>query len=265
MRQPIRLMLITLGIAAAFLGASSAPRAEDAEIAQRRASERKSFTDAEIIDGFFKTAIGAEFNIAGSTDRIRKYADPIRVYIKSHAKPDRSKQIEGVVKDIAGKVRGLDIALTDDEDDANVIVTLVRDRDMNKNIARLYGRKRAKEIERTLDPQCLSGFGKDEKYQIQHSEVLIAADTSNFIFYDCAYEELLQSIGPINDTDSNAFTMFNDDVQMGFFDVFDQYILNILYHPLVKPGMTADEVRAVLPQVLPDVRAFVKKTNSLPD
>jgi hypothetical protein len=25
--------------------------------------------------------------------------------------------------------------------------------------------------------------------------------------------------------------MFNDDVQMGFFDVYDQFLLNILYDP----------------------------------
>jgi hypothetical protein len=34
--------------------------AEDREIAKRRAAERKTFTDAEIFDGFFKTAFGAE-------------------------------------------------------------------------------------------------------------------------------------------------------------------------------------------------------------
>ena len=61
---------------------------------------------------------------------------------------------------------------------------------------------------------------------------------SDFIFYDCVYEELLQSLGPINDTDKVPWTMFNDDVQMGFFGVYDQYILNILYHPRVRPGMT---------------------------
>jgi hypothetical protein len=57
--------------------------------------------------------------------------------------------------------------------------------------------------------------------------------------------------------------MFNDDVQMGYFDVYDQYILNILYHPLIRPGMTVPEVKEVLPEVLTDVRGFVVKTNKL--
>jgi hypothetical protein len=50
---------------------------------------------------------------------------------------------------------------------------------------------------------------------------------------------------------------------MGFFDVYDQYILNLLYDPRITPGMTVDEVRAVLPAVLADVRVWVRKVNKL--
>ena len=63
---------------------------------------------------------------------------------------------------------------------------------------------------------------------------IIVADAGEFVFYDCIYEELLQSLGPINDDTTVPWTMFNDDVQMGFFDLYDQYLLNILYdraHP----------------------------------
>ena len=57
--------------------------------------------------------------------------------------------------------------------------------------------------------------------------------------------------------------MFNDDVQKGYFDVYDQYLMNILYHPEIKPGMTVQQVKAVLPQVMADVRSFVGKVNGL--
>jgi hypothetical protein len=119
-------------------------------------------------------------------------------------------------------------------------------------------------IRKSLDPQCLSGFRKDAELRIVHSDVFLVANRGDFIFYDCAYEELLQSLGPINDTDKVRWTMFNDDVSMGFFDVYDQYILNLLYHPRVRAGMTRAELRALLPEIMPDVRAFVAKTNNLP-
>jgi hypothetical protein len=57
--------------------------------------------------------------------------------------------------------------------------------------------------------------------------------------------------------------MFNDDVQMGFFDLYDQYLLNLLYHARIRPGMTREEARVVVPEILPDVRAFVAQANDL--
>jgi hypothetical protein len=39
----------------------------------------------------------------------------------------------------------------------------------------------------------------------------------------------------------------------------------LLYDPRIKAGMTVQEVRAVLPEVLADVRAWVAKVNHLPE
>ena len=64
--------------------------AEDREIARLRTAERKTFTDAEIFDGFFKTAFGAELSLKGrSSDRIRKYDGPARVFLDNRGKADR--------------------------------------------------------------------------------------------------------------------------------------------------------------------------------
>ena len=147
--------------------------------------------------------------------------------------------------------------------EANVTVKLVRDRDLTRTIAKDYGNERAKEIKTSLDPQCLSGFRKNDAYEIERSNVILTIDNGDFVFFDCAYEELLQSLGPINDTSSVPWTMFNDKVSMGFFDVYDQYILNLLYDPRIRPGMTIEEVKAVLPAALADVRVWVKKVNGL--
>jgi hypothetical protein len=234
------------------------------EIAKRQRAEKKDFSDAEIVEGFFKTAFGAEFQLAGRVDRIRKFVAPVRVFADSN-RADRKAQLVKVVADIGARIAHLDIAMADSADDANVNVTLVRDRDLDRTIAGTYGRERAREIKTSLDPQCLSGFRKNERYEIEHSDVILTVDSGDFVFFDCAYEELLQSLGPINDTSSVPWTMFNDKVSMGFFDVYDQYILNILYDPRIRPGMTVEEVKEVLPEVLVDVRIWVKKTNNLPD
>jgi hypothetical protein len=238
--------------------------AELPAIAQRQRTEKRSFTDNEIVDGFMKIAFGAEYHLAGRVDRIRKYEVPVRVFADGN-RADRKAQLANIVADIAAKVQHLDIAVTEKNEGANVLVKLVRDRDLYRTIATFYGGERAKEIKSSLDPQCLSGFRKNEKFEIEHSDVILTIDNGDFTFFDCAYEELLQSLGPINDTASVPWTMFNDNVSMGYFDVYDQYLLNLLYDPRVKAGMTVAEVRTVLPDVLTDVRAWVKKVNNLPD
>ena len=44
-------------------------------------------------------------------------------------------------------------------------------------------------------------------------------------------------------------------------DLYDQYLLNILYDRRIRPGMTRTEVEALLPEVLPQVRAWVDDNN----
>ena len=250
-------------IALGSLATQALAWSEIPEIAKRQRAERRDFSDAEIVEGFFKTAFGAEYHLAGRVDRIRKFVGPVRVFAES-SRADRKAQLAKVVADIGARIAHLDIAMADGTEAANVNVTLVRDHDLDRTIAKIYGRERAREIKTSLDPQCLSGFRKNERYEIEHSDVILTVDSGDFVFFDCAYEELLQSLGPINDTNSVPWTMFNDKVSMGFFDLFDQYILNILYDPRIRPGMTVEEVKAMLPEVLPNVRAFVRTSNDLP-
>jgi hypothetical protein len=258
--------LATLGVAlcAVVLSPPPAPAAEIPGVVQRQRTEKKAFTDSEIVEGFLKTAFGAEYHLAGRVDRIRKYDMPVRVFADGN-RPDRKAQLAKIVADIAAKVQHLDIAMAANDDAANVLVKLVRDRDLNRTIATFYGSERAKEIRSSLDPQCLSGFRKNEKFEIEHSDVILTVDNGDFVFFDCGYEELLQSLGPINDTSTVPWTMFNDNVSMGFFDVYDQYILNLLYDPRIKAGMTVQDVKEVLPDVLVDVRSWVRRVNNLPE
>lgn len=258
-----RLAFAGTALMLAALGAAPAG-AQDAEIARGRAEQRTTFTNAEITNGFFKIAFGAEFNLAGRIDRIRKFDGPVRVYADSLGKPDRRAQLAAIVADIRAHIEHLDIAMAPSRRTANLIVRLVHNRDIGRTIRAFVGRDQADRIQRSLDPQCLSGFRKDAAYRIEHAQVILPVDAGDFVFYDCAYEELLQALGPINDDPSVPWTMFNDNVRLGYFGIYDQFLLNILYHRGIRPGMTVAEVRTVLPAVLPAVRAFVAKKNGIP-
>src|SRR3974390_2844467 len=117
------------GLAAALMLLSAAPAAGASEIPQvaaRQRTEKKSFTDAEIVEGFLKTSFGAEFQLAGRVDRIRKFDGPVRVFAAGN-RADRKAQLAKVVADIGQRVNHLDIAMADSAADANVTVQLVRD------------------------------------------------------------------------------------------------------------------------------------------
>jgi hypothetical protein len=249
----IAIMLVGIGNGPAY--------AENPDISSRRASERTDFTNDEITDGFFKIAFRAELQLGVAAERVRKYDEPVRIFVVSKGVPDRRAEIAAIIDDIKGRVNHLDVALTDDRQTANFTVMLVAARDLTRTIRTRYGSGRARRIQQALEPQCLSGIGKDDLYRIRRAEVILPVDAGEFTFYDCAYEELLQALGAINDDRSVPWTMFNDDVQMGFFDVYDQYLLNILYDPRIRPGMTKEEVNHLLPDILSAARTWVTHTN----
>jgi len=259
----IAAITLILCLGSPLTAARAQDNALDKEVSAKRAAQSKTFTDAQIIEGFFKITFGAEFHTAGRIDRIRKFDGPIRIYVDNRARPDRSQQLNQVIDDIRTHVDKLDIALTNDRQSANVVITLIRDRDLSRTITGLFGREHSRKIQSALEPQCLAGYQKDDTYRITRSEVILVVDVGDFIFYDCAYEEILQALGPINDDDSVPWTMFNDDVQMGFFDLYDQHLLNLLYHTRMRPGMTREEARGIVAEILPDVRAFVAQANDL--
>src|SRR5213593_1796500 len=116
MRTPRRFLnpwTIAATLGAVALGEILVPCTALADIpavAQRQRTEKKSFTDSEIVEGFLKTAFGAEYHLAGRVDRIRKYDGPVRVFADG-SRGDRKAQLAKIVADISSRVQHLDIAM----------------------------------------------------------------------------------------------------------------------------------------------------------
>ena len=166
-----RLTLLTIAGLAIAIGSGSA-NAENPDISSRRAAERTDFTNDEIKDGFFKIAFHAEFQLDKPAERVRKFDEPVRILVTSNGSPDRRAEIATVVADIRSRVNHLDVAITDNRKDANFVVMLVEKHNLIPTIRSRYGADRAKQIQRSLHPQCLSGIGKDELYRIRRAEVI---------------------------------------------------------------------------------------------
>ncbi len=148
MHRGMGISIITFPLAAIAIGAliSSAVPAENIDISARRSAERTSFSNNEISEGFFKTAFHAELQFDKRVERIRKFDEPVRVFVDNRGRSDRGAQIATIVADIRAHVNHLDIATTSDRQTANFIVMLVPRRDFAQTIRSRYGASQAKQI-----------------------------------------------------------------------------------------------------------------------
>ena len=214
----------------------------------RRASERTSFSNDEIKDGFFKTAFRGELQFDHADERIRKFDGPVRVFVVNRGEPDRRAEVAAIVADIRAHMSHLDLAMTEDRATANFVVTLVPRRRLEATIRARYGHDEAREIDRKLAPECLSGIAKDASYRIRRAEAILPVDNGDFFFSDCAYEELLRAWASSTTTIRCRGPCSMTTCRSEFFDIYDQYLLNILYDRRVRPGMTKNEVDRLLPE-----------------
>jgi hypothetical protein len=208
-----------------------------------------AFSDRQLQTAFYQTVFGAEYSHWGAqADIVKKFAGPVRVYIDNSSRHDRRGDVAQFVRSLPRLIRGLDMALVGSPDQANFRISVV-DRAQYRTVVRnLYGSKYMHVPGRCLVRVYSRPSG------IRRSDAVIVADEGEFLFQRCLVEEVLQGLGPVNDSDGLPDSVFNDSSRQSRFTAHDRYILNILYHPRIRPGMNAREAEAVLPSVIRDVR-----------
>ena len=104
---------------------------------------------------------------------------------------------------------------------------------------------------------CLANFATNAKHEISRATIIIPVDYSRAKgrFLDCVVEEFTQVMGLPNDSDKVFPSIFNDNSIDSFPTGLDYVLLKLAYHPTLRAGMTADEVRAALPLALKALRA----------
>ena len=82
------------------------------------------------------------------------------------------------------------------------------------------------------------------------------------------HEELAQGLGLANDSPAARPSIFNDDDEFALLTRHDEILLELLYDPALKPGMTPDEARPILRRLLDSAaagRSDVPDHRSFPD
>ena len=75
---------------------------------------------------------------------------------------------------------------------------------------------------------------------------LIRAEHPDLVRKSCVHEEVAQGLGLRNDSPRARPSIFNDDDEFALLTSFDEKLLQMLYDPRLKTGMSADDARPVV-------------------
>jgi hypothetical protein len=220
-----------------------------------QATPGRAFSDADLIDGFNRTVFGSEYPTWGwQSSVVKKFVDPARVYVDDRSGMGRGAEAARFISSLPGLIQGLDLQLVDDSAEANFHVFIL-DRASYRQVvtSEIYDRRSS-----AFAPgKCLVRV-VSSRNGIQRTDSVIVADEGEFLFRRCLVEEVLQGLGPTNDDGKLAESVFNDGSRHETFTAFDRHILNMLYHPAIRAGMTRAQVRRILPAVAAEVRGRLR-------
>lgn len=75
---------------------------------------------------------------------------------------------------------------------------------------------------------------------------LVRAEQPDLLRESCLHEEIAQGLGLPNDYQQARPSIFNDDDEFALLTTHDEMLLNMLYDPRLRAGMTVDEARPIL-------------------
>lgn len=101
---------------------------------------------------------------------------------------------------------------------------------------------------------CRGTITSSDEAEIGFAAVLIKDETVGRLRQTCIEEEISQSFGLTNDHPEVRPSLFNDDQEFALLTEHDAALLQMLYHPILRPGMRREEAEPLLPDVLDDLR-----------
>ena len=108
-----------------------------------------------------------------------------------------------------------------------------------------------------LDTFCTAYAFSDPAQPSVYSAViiLIRAEHPPLTRLSCVNEEMAQAMGLPNDSPDARPSLFNDSLEFALLTEHDAILLRMLYDPRLRPGMTTEEARPLLPAIAADAMA----------
>ena len=191
---------------------------------------------------------------------VAKWLAPLR-YRLVGANANDTKRVEALVAHLR-RLTGIDIAPAVARQ-PNVRLSFVPFRTRNNAVYRLasegsLGPAVGGMVTRWRDTErekCLGLISVDPRSgAITKADILIKDELPPRIRDACIVEELVQSLGLMNDDPRARPSIFNDSQEYLDLTSHDEYLLRILYDRRVRPGMTLRQMNPLVQQIIREVR-----------
>ncbi|HSF93315.1 MAG TPA: DUF2927 domain-containing protein [Paracoccaceae bacterium] len=162
------------------------------------------------------------------------------------------------------KLTGLEMSMTD-ASRANMLLLVVAEEETGSVVDNLPTRFRfpGSAVNDALrnsprDVFCAAfAFSDDLKRgEYEGALILVKAEHGALMRQSCVHEEMAQAMGLPNDSKNARPSIFNDDEEFALLTVHDEILLQMLYDPRLRPGMTEAQVLPLLPQIARDAAGF---------
>jgi hypothetical protein len=208
------------------------------------------FTTNEIKRGFTALAFGSDLRLGAKPRGIRRFDGDVHVLISSTGSVDRNAAMDRVIAEYGAVLPRLNITTTTNEEDADLIVHLIDEKNFAAALIDAFGAETARAFVKKTDPQCMTSVKSRGDGAIVRAVSFVIVDKGDRVFFDCAYHEMLHAFGLSNHDQDNPWTSLNQTRIVGYLSAYDRALLTLLYDPRITPGMSRNEVSRLLPKLI---------------
>lgn len=227
------------------------------------------FTAAMLERNFARIAFYDEYVRGGgltvSTDgpgRLKRWGTPIRMTVEFGDKVPQANQAKDTAEvrkyaDRLARITGHPITMTASDPNFHVLFM------SHDDGPQLYNR--IKEIVPNINPKALAIFDELPRYvqclviafsaepggyDYAQSIAVIRSEHPDLIRKSCIHEEIAQGMGLANDSPRARPSIFNDDDEFALLTTHDEILLEVLYDPALRPGMSLSEARPIFTRII---------------
>lgn len=276
-RLTARLPRLTAALAAAALAGCAGPSTEDMYArtlaAYRAAGMMRTetapadapFGDEDLIRNFERIAFNMEFApgaslVARSTPvDLVKWRGPVRWKLTGDGAAPRDREAYRALIARLETLTGLDFQEVEDDPDVFILIAGPGLRRAFLDQLRLAGAEgRIQIIEEwarnDLYP-CVGQVGRlpQRGGWKNKATIVIKAETKGLLRESCIHEELVQTLGLLNDDAEARPSIFNDDQEFALLTAHDELLLRILYDPRLRAGMSAEEGMPIVREIVAEI------------